>query len=153
MTRRRTAHNDLALTAAEGMLEGLLTQMYVMRNDLIETCATIADEVEAVARPGDGKATAARIGERIRMMSAMPASSRMTLRKCKQCSKWMRLGKGAFNKNREFCSVACKLRHHRTTKAARELDALRTALQQTTIRLLDHGHPVEITPTHDGGTR
>lgn len=68
MPRRRTAHNDLALTAAEGMLEGLLTQMYVMRNDLIEACATIADEVEAVARPGDGKDTADEIGRRIRAM-------------------------------------------------------------------------------------
>lgn len=149
----RTTHTDLALTAAEGMLEGLLMQMYVMRNELIETCAAIADDVEATARPGDGKTTAARIAERIRVQSAVPASSRMTLRKCKQCSTWMRLGKGAFSRNREFCSNACKLRHHRATKATRELEALRTALQQTTIRLLDLGHPVETTPTHDGGTR
>lgn len=150
----RTTHTDLALTAAEGMLEGLLMQMYVMRNELIETCAAIADDVEATARPGDGKVTAARIAERIRVQSAVPASSRMTLRKCKQCSKWMRLGKGAFNKNREFCSDACKLRHHRATKTARELEALRTALQQTTIRLLDLGHPVETIPTHTTeGTR
>jgi hypothetical protein len=149
---KRTTHTDLALTAAEGMLEGLLMQMYVMRNELIETCAAIADDVEATSGPV-GKVTAARIAERIRVQSAVPASSRMTLRKCKQCSTWMRLGKGAFNKNREFCSDACKLRHHRTTKAARELEALRTALQQTTIRLLDLGHPVETTPTHDGGTR
>lgn len=47
----------------------------------------------------------------------MTSSSRVSLRKCKQCGKWMRIGKGGFNKNREFCSDACKLRHHRLAKA------------------------------------
>ena len=48
----------------------------------------------------------------------MSGSSAVSLRKCKQCNKWMRIGKGGFSKNREFCSNTCKLRHHRATKAA-----------------------------------
>jgi hypothetical protein len=48
----------------------------------------------------------------------MSGSSAVSLRKCKQCGKWMRIGKGGFSKNREFCSDACKLRYHRLAKAA-----------------------------------
>ena len=43
-------------------------ELRVMRADLLEQAALVADQVEATARPGDGKDAAAEIGRRIRAM-------------------------------------------------------------------------------------
>ena len=43
-------------------------ELRVMRADLLEQAALVADQVGAKARPGDGKDAAAEIGRRIRAM-------------------------------------------------------------------------------------
>lgn len=43
-------------------------ELRVMRADLLEQAALVADQVEATARPGDGKDAAAEIGRRIRAL-------------------------------------------------------------------------------------
>jgi hypothetical protein len=57
---------DLREMAAD--LDAESGEMRVMRAELLEQAASVADQVEATARPGDGKDTAGEIGRRIRAL-------------------------------------------------------------------------------------
>ena len=50
------------------LLEKERAKVWQMQDDALEIAALIADQVEATARPGDGKDAAAEIGRRIRAM-------------------------------------------------------------------------------------
>ncbi len=56
------------LRAMAGDLDAESGELRVMRAELLEQAALIADQVEATARPGDGKDAAAEIGRRIRAL-------------------------------------------------------------------------------------
>jgi len=59
----RTEFRELSLTL-RGEIEGLPW----LHDAVLEQAALIADQVEATARPGDGKDTAGEIGRRIRTL-------------------------------------------------------------------------------------